>query len=315
MEPSDASQHGYERVMSKQSILVLGTNNVVGQRLLSSLDASDWAVPFTCSSMSREAFDKASVVINAVTGSPAVIRHAARQLSALAAQSKAPPRIVHISSITVYGSATGVVTERSPTPGDVSEYAKSHVDAEVLVRSYANTVILRPGCEYGPGCVQWSERIGRWLLARRIGDLGARGDGHCNLLYIDDLINACLRAASEPGLGGECFNLCSTQLTWNEYLCRYAKALSAVPVRRVTKRRLKIETELLAVPLKVAEIFTSKLGIKEPVFPEAIPPSFIRLTEQEISLDSSKAEARLNLKWTRLDEGLRLAASGLLGKS
>lgn len=298
--------------MLKKQVLVLGHDNFVGQRVVAKLANSEWATPIINQPINDGGLKNVDVIINATTGNPRAIRHIAATLFAVAANANTPPRIVHIGSMTVYGSATGNIVEDSKLLGDVSEYAAAHVDAELLARNYANSVVLRPGCEYGPGCVQWSERIGRWLLARRIGDLGARGDGCCNLLNVDDLVNATLQAAFEPAVAGGCFNLCSTHLTWNDYLIQYAKALRAVPVRRITQRRLKLETRFLAVPLKAVEIITKKAGFAKPLFPEAIPPSFIRLCEQDIRLDTTKAETMLGMRWTSLSEGLQSAANSLL---
>ena len=300
--------------MLKKQILVLGRDNAIGQRIVAELNRSDWASAVVSASLTEAGLKDVSIIINATTGTAHTVRTTATALFTAAAKLCDAPRIVHIGSMTVYGSATGDVVESAPLLGDVSDYAAAHVHAEMLARQYPNAVVLRPGCEYGPGCAQWSERIGRWLIARRIGDLGARGDGCCNLLYVDDLVNASLRAASDAALAGECFNLCSTRMTWNDYLIQYAKALRAVPVRRITNRRLKVETRLLAAPLKIAEIITNKLGIKNPLFPEAIPPSFIRLCEQDIRLVSSKAETTLNIRWTPVDEGLKSAADSLTSK-
>ena len=299
--------------MSRQQILVLGSDNIVGQRIVGALAASDWATPISGDIASLKKSPAVSAIVNAVTGSANTIRSTATKLFITAAQLIPTPRIVYVSSMTVYGSATGAVDEQSPLLGDVSNYAAAHVDAEALAHTYARSVILRPGCEYGPGCVQWSERVGRWLLARRIGDLGALGDGYCNLIYIDDVVSAVLQALRAPDIEGQSFNLVmASPPTWNEYLLLYAKALGAVPVRRVTQRRLKLETKIAAIPLKVIELVAQRLGITARFVPEAIPPSFLTLCSQEITLTVTKAETRLGLQWTPLAAGLKQAAAALL---
>jgi hypothetical protein len=42
--------------------------------------------------------------------------------------------------------------------------------------------------------------------------------------------------------------------------------------------------------------------------PEPIPPSLLRLCQQEIRLDVARAEQLLLLRWTALGEGLEQAA-------
>ena len=110
-------------------------------------------------------------------------------------------------------------------------------------------------------------------------------------------------------MAGQAFNLAMAQLpTWNEYFARFARALGAVPVARIGRRRLKIETKLLAPPLKIAEILCRKARITALRLPEAIPSSLLRLCQQDIRLDVARAEQLLQLRWTALDDGLRQAA-------
>ena len=128
-----------------------------------------------------------------------------------------------------------------------------------LFATYPRRVVFRPGCEYGPGGELWSRRVAKWLLARRLGDLGAAGDGYCNLVHIDDLVHAVLLSLRRPAAVGQIFNLAAPDPpTWNEYLVKYAIALGAVPVKRISKRALALETKILAIPLKMLEIGTPK---------------------------------------------------------
>ncbi len=71
----------------------------------------------------------------------------------------------------VYGGVTGAVSESAPLLGQ-TPYAQAKVAAEAAAARYPRSVIFRPGIVYGPGSRQWTERIARWLRARRVGDLG-----------------------------------------------------------------------------------------------------------------------------------------------
>jgi nucleoside-diphosphate-sugar epimerase len=186
-----------------------------------------------------------------------------------------------------------------------------------LAANAPSVVILRPGIIYGPGCAQWSERIARWLMRHRVGDLGRCGDGHCNLVYVDDVVDAVIRALQGPDMHGQIFNLSLPQPpTWNEYFIRYAKALGAVPISRITRRRLVVETKLLAPSLKILQLLAQKLSPRALDFiPEPIPPSAAQLFAQEIRMSVRAAENTLGMRWTDLNQGLAAAASSYLAKT
>jgi 2-alkyl-3-oxoalkanoate reductase len=258
----------------------------------------------------RSAVRDAHAVVNAATGAPEDVVRAAERLAGVMRAADSHRRLVHISSMTVYGEASGICDVDAPPVGTLTAYAAAHVAAEAIARSSAQTVVLRPGVEYGPGCAVWSGRIARWLEARRIGDLGAGGDGYCNLVFIDDLVRAVLAAAQVPAAAGHVFNVAmSDPPTWNEYLIGFGIALGAIPVRRMTRRRWDIETRLLASPLKVAELTLGRVPLIARQLPPAIPPSFRRLCTQEISLDVRAAEEALGLTWTPMPAGLQAAAA------
>jgi 2-alkyl-3-oxoalkanoate reductase len=210
--------------------------------------------------------------------------------------------------MTVYGSAVGEVDESAELRADLGDYAAAQLAAERRAAAYPNCVVLRPGCEYGPSCPDWSGRIARLLIARRLGDLGAAGDGYCNLIYLDDLTSAILTALRLPGIQGQAFNLAMPQPpTWNEYFTLFAKALGAVPLRRIGRRRLQLETKVLAPPLRVAEILARRLRLPGRT-PAVLSPSLRRTCEQEIRLDSSNARNLLGLRCVSLAQGLEFTA-------
>src|SRR5580704_2533645 len=214
--------------------------------------------------------------------------------------------------MSVYGDVSGSVDESAALRPELGPYAAAKVAAEQASAAYPNTVILRPGCVYGPGSPQWSARIAELLMARRLGDLAANGDGCCNLVHVDDVVTAITRALQLPEARSAVYNLSTPEPpTWNEYLVRFARALKAVPVRRISPRRLKIEAKLLAPPLKILEMALRIARLRWPV-PPAIPPSLLKLMQQEIKLDVRRAEAELGLRWIPLDVGLNDTAGWYL---
>ncbi len=295
-------------------VLVLGAQGFVGRSLVAALSASDWARPVLPSGGRELDQDLADVqgVANCVVGRPVDITRAAQALFAAAHRARRPVPIVHLSSMTVYGSASGQVDESRELLADLGPYAQAQRQAEELARAYPGSVRLRPGCEYGPGCTHWSGLIARCLRQGRLGDLGAGGDGRCNLLFIDDLIAAIRRCLEQPELQGSVFNLgVPDPPTWNEYFVAFAKALGAVPVRRIGRRRLALETKVLAPPLKVAQLVLSRVGLGD-ALAAPLTPSLLRTCRQEIVLQVRRAEESLGMRWTPLQEGLQRAAEWCL---
>lgn len=297
----------------KRRVLVLGSEHFVAARVLQALSAGDWATPVPFSgppaSLSEAHLAGIDSVFNGSLGRPDAILSPAQALYGALERIGSGPRVVHLSSMTVYGTRTGAVVETAALRSDLGAYGAAQVAAESLAMHYPRSVILRPGCEYGPDCPQWSERIARLLYSHRLGDLGAAGDGVCNLLFVDDLVEAILKSLSAPGIDGACFNLAMpSPPTWNEYFTRFARALGAVPVSRIGARRLKIEARLAAPPLKLLEMMQQRLGSAGAI-PPAITPSLLNLCGQNITLLSGKAEEALDLAWTPLHEGLQRAAA------
>lgn len=245
-------------------------------------------------------------VISCVESDPTLINDSSVALFS-ALRSCPDKRVVLFSSMTVYGNVEGVVTEQSAfIEGDA--YANARIKAELLAKTSSNTVCLRCGIEYGAGSERWSGLVGRLLLAKRLGDLGAVGDGYCNLVHMDDVVTAMILALNLNGSGNRFFNLSNRErVTWNEYFVRFAIALQAVPVRRIGSRNLKIE-KLLGVPLKILEKVIGTSTAKSLHIPAAITGSMLHVFGQRMALDSTLAEQQLGMQWTALDDGLRSAA-------
>jgi len=311
-------------------VLVLGIEEFIGQRVAVALSRCGWAQPFgdpagiqaaglegviplsgtsAGSASMVAALDCIDAVVNCVSSSPRAVGDTAQRLFTAARQSGTPPLVVHISSMAVYGAVEGSVDEDTGLTGELGPYAQAKVAAEGLANSYPRRIILRPGCEYGPGGELWSGRVARFLVAGRLGDLGAAGDGICNLVHVDDLASAVLLGLDNPAAVGGTFNLAvSDPPTWNEYFLRFAIALGAVPVRRISRRALALETKVLAPPLKILELALKKSGAGAAV-PAPLPPSFLRLACQEIRLDCSRAGDTLQWNCRPLDQGLAETAA------
>jgi nucleoside-diphosphate-sugar epimerase len=211
----------------------------------------------------------------------------------------------------VYGNTAGIVDESAPRRPDLGPYSQAKVTAEELVDAYPNSATLRPGCVFGRGSEQWTTRYARLLRSRRLGDLGPAGDGQCNLVDVADVAEVVACAIKAPELHSRSFNLATLEeLSWNDFLTRFAIALHAVPVRRIGARRLRIEGKLLAPPLKILEIFGGRLGMRG--LPPPIPNSLLRLMQQDIKLDSQRAQNELGVRFKSVDQMLADAAQWYL---
>jgi len=317
--------------MKRQRILVLGAAGFVGRRVVAALAGTDWAVPLAATHRSAlpagtpgealrvdatdaaqlaQALRQADGVVSCVTGQGGTILDAARALAYAAAGVPPSLRIVHLSSMAAYGSSTGVVDETARLLGDLGEYSAAKRDAEGVLSVVPGIVQLRPGIVYGPGSREWSRMIGRWLLQRRLGDLGEAGRGTCNLVHVDDVAQAAVLALRLPGRQPEAFNLSMPQPpTWNGYFAAYGDALG-VPVRRIGALRLRLELSLLAAPLKAVQI-AARAARSGRETPEPIRPWLTTLCTHEIRLDVRRAEQQLGMRWKPLPQGLRETADWL----
>jgi nucleoside-diphosphate-sugar epimerase len=121
-------------------------------------------------------------------------------------------RVVFISSTAVYG-----VPEKHPIEEDdplvgVGWYGESKIDAEGLSRVAAvETTVVRPKTFIGPERLGVFEILFDWIReGRRIYTLG-KGNNRYQLLAVEDLVDAIVRAGQEPKAARETFNIGATE--------------------------------------------------------------------------------------------------------
>lgn len=153
-------------------------------------------------------------------------------------------RWVQLSSIGVYARErnTEVITETSPIAA-ANQYEETKAAADALVEAARSsgafeTVLLRPSIVFGPGMPNRS--LAQWIamIARRkfvfVGPPGASA----NYLYVDDLVEALVRCATDPAAAGGIYNL-SDHAPVEAFVETIADALQIAPPK------LRVPTPLM----------------------------------------------------------------------
>lgn len=150
-----------------------------------------------------------------------------------AARAAGVKRFVHLSTIGLHrGDRAGVIDESTPVdaPRD-DEYGRSKAQAEAAVRAAAgaglSSLVLRPGCVYGPFGKTFVARPVEFL-SRNALVLAGSADTPSNTVYVDNLVHAIRRALAvgESIADGRPFVIADAEpMTWGEYYGFFAAAL------------------------------------------------------------------------------------------
>jgi len=168
-------------------------------------------------------------------------------------------RVVHLSTISVYGSlGEGVLDETAPRrAGRGDAYGASKLAGEAEMVRYARdndapVVILQPTVVYGPFAGWTLGPISQLRRGRVVLPNG--GDGLCNAVYLDDVVQAILRAAVTPGVEGETFLVSGdSAVSWKDFFAGYEAMLglsSTVAMSESSVRSVLLEKERAARPCR-----------------------------------------------------------------
>lgn len=316
-------------------ICLIGASGFIGRRLLEQLSADPSvqiiaamrrppAIRLRPNVKARriEALDRVSIltatrdathIINCMMGRPEAMEALTRTLVEISAGNHIR-RIIHFSSIAVYGTATGQVKEDAPLSAPAEAYGESKRRCEAMIAASpeaAKTVILRPALVGGAGSELWTVRIARLLRSRRLGDLGPGGDGLCNLVDVEDVVRACVLLLDHPGAGGRIYNLAMPDPpTWNTYFRDLAGAIGVTPLARRTAFNMRLETGLVAPALRILR----KLAGKTPwrgMIPEPIPHGLADHFSRRVSYHSGAIEQETGFGYASYRELIANSAKGL----
>ncbi|MFZ2266494.1 MAG: NAD-dependent epimerase/dehydratase family protein [Azonexus sp.] len=143
-------------------------------------------------------------------------------LEAIAGANPGLVRLVHVSSVDVYGFPVSPCSESSATSGGGFGYGESKLSGENLVRNFCTEMaipftILRPGNVIGPGS-PFVERIGEALDSGVMLKIGG-GRVNAGLVDVENLVDAMLWAAEAEIALGECYNVRDIgKVSWAEFI-------------------------------------------------------------------------------------------------
>ncbi len=247
---------------AKSVALVTGATGFIGRRLAERLVEAGWSVRLLVRNPDRLASPLRSAcefVVGDLLDSDAVSRavrqtdvifHCAANVSTwdtwesyysanvlgvqnlMQAISKHNPdvsRLVHLSTVDVYGFPVTPCDETCAATGAEFGYGKTKLLGESLVREQSikpgiSYTIIRPANVIGPGS-QFIERIGGELKNGMMLTV-AGGRANAGLLYIDNLVDYLLWAARAAQAQGECYNVRDDyDVSWATFLDRFRSAI------------------------------------------------------------------------------------------
>jgi nucleoside-diphosphate-sugar epimerase len=178
------------------------------------------------------------------------------------AQRAGVQRVVHLSTVAVYGRQEGSVTEASPWAPGRDPYGRSKVETEELCAEYGQRglaiTILRPTIVYGPFSDLWTVEFAQRLSAREWFLPERYTQGICNLVYVDDVVNAVLLSLRNEKAIGQTFIVNGEERpTWSEYFHTLNDALGLPPLRPASATRSRLKAGLM-MPVRKAAKFILK---------------------------------------------------------
>ena len=191
----------------------------------------DFALGDLCSRTSVDrAMDGCDAVIHLARGDKRVMEQGLENVLQ-AASARGVSRFVHMSSVAVYGNSPPpeCISEEAPAKRTDLEYGNVKLEQEQRVLRHAEksglpVVILRPPNVYGPFAAFTSDLVNKIRNGRMAILQG--GQNPCNLVYVDNLIEAIILALWRSEAVGKVFFVTDNRApTWQECLSAHAALL------------------------------------------------------------------------------------------
>jgi len=169
-------------------------------------------------------------------------------------------RLIYFSTMSVYGyPLPDIVNERAPYKKISDDhYNNDKIQAEAIVLSKIKqglaAVILQPTIVYGPYAGSWTIGPITELKSNQFF-LVNNGQGLCNSLYIDNLVDGVILALTQKKAIGETFILTDGQpITWKKFYESYQKMIGNKKLEGMEKLD-KYKFGFLGKPLKWLQNF------------------------------------------------------------
>jgi 2-alkyl-3-oxoalkanoate reductase len=144
-------------------------------------------------------------------------------------------RFIQVSSMSAYGPPNRpVIDEEQPLAVDQSaNYGRTKALGEQRALAVAGELglelaVVRPGMVFGPRSKTWTVEMVR-LLQRRVPVIIGGGRGHAQPIYIDNLVDLLILAASRPEAAGQSFNGVDWPLPWRAFFGYYGRMCGRRP--------------------------------------------------------------------------------------
>jgi 2-alkyl-3-oxoalkanoate reductase len=154
-----------------------------------------------------------------------------------ACQAVGAPKLVHVSSVSVYGyhpAGLAEITEDAETGARHwiwDYYGISKARAEDEVRKYPNHTIVRPSWIYGPRDRVSIPRLIHSLRTRQFKLLGP-GNNSLSFVHAADVARGTILAGNSPNARGQIYNLCGRgDITQQEAIAVISRKLGVPEVR------------------------------------------------------------------------------------
>ena len=178
-------------------------------------------------------------------------------------------RFVHLSSIVVFGfDFEGEVDERTPVHPNGVHYVDTKIASEqVVLAAHADgevpCTIVRPGDVYGPGSRPWTIEPVKRLKSRQFA-LPDGGRGMHSPVYVDDLVDGIIRAATVPEAAGRIFTITGPEhVTIGDFVAHYCRMLGIGRPRTVP-------VGVARTAARVIDAISRARGVPNEVTPDAI---------------------------------------------
>lgn len=209
-------------------------------------------------------------------------------------------RVVHLSSVGVYGNTRGIVDESIRLPANGNAYARRKIAAELVCKEFIArgmpVVVLRPTIIYGPFSYAWTVSFANRLWSGKWGTFGRAGEGKCNLVYVTDVVQAIFRALQTENAPGHFFNINGNEIiTWNEYFIRFNEALDRPPLPILKTWPVAIKSRALA-PVRAAGRFAlSRFNstLMSVHSRSALAARYMKVTESSLKLTPTSDQLKL----------------------